>query len=141
MAIIRWSPWSISNFLEDDWEIPTFPGLNRLGQGLNLYETGNTVVAEAALPGIPEESIEVTVDNRIVRITGQMTEKKEEKRRNFMSTMSSSYNYSFRLPEEVQVDKDPKVELDNGILTLSFPKVTKEPPKKLKVIKKLKERK
>src|SRR5438067_1880409 len=98
MALIRWNPWSIDRFFDDDWELPTIPGISRLaGQGLNLYETNDAIVAEAAVPGIPEDRIDVTVDNNIVRVTASMEEKKEDKarRRYFMSSMNASYNYAF----------------------------------------------
>lgn len=144
MAIIRWNPWSIDRFFGEDWEMPTIPGLSRLaGQGLNLYETENEIVAEAVLPGVPEDRIDVTIDNGIVRISATMEEKKEDKakKRYFMRSMSASYNYAFRLPEGVVTDKEPNVELIDGVLTLRFLKVQKAPPKKLKVIKKFKETK
>jgi HSP20 family molecular chaperone IbpA len=144
MALIRWNPWSIDRFFEDDWDLPTIPGISRLaGQGLNLYETENEVVAEAALPGIPEENIDVTIDEGVVRIVGANVQKEEDKskRRNFMSTLSASYNYAFRLPQWVVADQEPVGTLADGVLTLRFQKVKKAPPKKVNVTKNTKETK
>ncbi len=141
MAIIRWNPWNISSMLEDDWDLPTVPGLSRLaGQGLNIYETEDALVAEAALPGIPEDKIDISVDDGVVRISASAEEKQEEKgkRRYFMSSMASSYNYSFRLPQGVVEDKEPAAELEDGVLHLTFNKVKKAPPKKVQVVKKSK---
>lgn len=124
----------LSSFFEDDLELPAIPGLNRLGQGLNIYETENSIVAEAALPGIPEDRIDVTVEDGVVRITGTTAEKAEDrgKRRYYMSSLSSSYSYAFRLPEGLK-EEEPQVELEDGLLRLTFPKMEKTPPKKLKV--------
>lgn len=136
MALIRWNPWSINRFFEDDWDLPTIPGISRIaGQGLNLYETEDAIVAEAAVPGISEDKIDVSVDEGIVRISATSEEKTEEKgkRRYFMTSMAQSYNYSFRLPQNVVSEEEPKAELDNGVLKLSFMKVKKAPPKKVKV--------
>lgn len=140
MAIIRWNPFNIQSFLEDDLDLPTMPLLSRLGQGLNLYETEDSVVAEAAVPGIPEDKIDVTVDNGIVHVTGSSEESQEEKgkRRYFMSSRSASFNYTFRLPEGLVEDKEPKAELHNGVLSLTFSKVKKVPPKKVKVTSRVK---
>lgn len=141
MAIIRWSPWNLERFFEDDWELPTIPGISKLmGQGLNLYETEDAIVAEAALPGMTEDKIDVTFDNGIVRVTASAEEKKEEKekRRYFMSSMTSSYNYSFRIPEGVVKAQEPSAELEDGILKLTFKKIEKKEPKKIKVTKKIK---
>lgn len=134
MALIRWHPWSIDRFFDEDWELPTIPGLSRLaGQGLNLFETNDAIVAEAALPGIPEENIDITVDKGVVRIVGSKKEKSHDGRRNYMATLSSSYNYAFRLPQEVIVDAEPQCELSDGVLTVAFPKTQKAPPKRLKI--------
>lgn len=138
MALIRWNPWNIREFFEDDFDLPTIPGLSRLGQGLNLYESQDALVAEVALPGITEDQIDVTVDEAVVRVSAQTSDQKEErtKRRYFMSSMASTYNYSFRLPEGLVADQEPQAHLSNGVLTLTFPKVKKEPPKKVKVLRK-----
>ncbi|MCL5784157.1 MAG: Hsp20/alpha crystallin family protein [Patescibacteria group bacterium] len=141
MPVIKWNPWNISSIWEDDLELPTVPALSRLmGQGLNLYETNDSVVSELALPGIPEDKIDVSVEDRTVRVTASVQEKQEEKgqRRYFMTSMASSYNYSFKLPETVAEGEEPQAELENGILTLTFKKVQKAPPKKVKVIAKAK---
>ncbi len=140
MAIIRWNPWNISSLLEDDWDLPTVPGLSRLGQGLNIYETEDAIVAQAALPGITEDKVDISIDDGVVRIAASSEEKQEEKgkRRYFMTSMASTYNYSFRLPGGMVEDKEPEAEMENGVLTLIFPKVKKTPPKKVKVVAKRK---
>ena len=141
MALIRWNPWNISSLLDEDWNLPTIPGLSRLGQGLNIYETEESLVAEAALPGIPEDQIDITVEDGIVRVTGQSEQTQSDKtdRRYFMSSMASSFNYSFRLPQAVLKDEEPKAEVEDGVLTLTFKKVEKVAPKKVRVVKKAKE--
>lgn len=137
MAIIRWQPWSLSSLMDDDWELPTIPGLSRLGQGLNIYETEDSIVAQAALPGVAEGKIDVSIDNSVVRITGTREEKQEQTqgRKYYMTSMASAYNYSFKLPDGVVADQEPKASLEDGVLTLSFSKVQKQPPKKIKVVK------
>lgn len=139
MAIIRWNPWNIDRMLEDDWDFPTIPGISKfMSQGLNLYETEDALVAEASMAGIPEDKIDVTFEDGVVRITGSVQEKEEEKdkRRYFMSSMATSFNYSFRIPEGIVKDEEPSAELENGILKLVFKKAEKKEPKKIKVSKK-----
>ncbi len=60
------------------------------------------------------------------------------KRRYYMSSLSSSFNYSFRLPQGIVADKEPAVEFDNGLLRMTFPKVQKKAPKKIKITAKKK---
>lgn len=137
MALIRWNPWNLSSLLDDDFDFPTVPGISRvMGQGLNIYETDNSLVAEVALPGIAEEKIDISIDGTVVRISATKEETQEEKNKKkyYMSSMAQSYNYSFRLPEGLIKDQEPEAVLDNGILTLSFKKVEPVAPKKIKVI-------
>lgn len=139
MALIRWNPWNLQNVLEDDWDLPTIPGLSRLaGQGMNIYETEDAIVAQVAVPGIPEDKIDVSIEKGVVRVSAATQEEKEEKgkRRYFMSSMQQSFNYSFRLPEGMLSDEEPSADLENGVLRLAFKKVAKTPPKKIKVAKK-----
>lgn len=134
MAIIRWNPWNISSLLEDDVDLPT--NLSRfIGQGLNLYETEESFVAEAAFPGVSEQDIDITIDQGIVRLSGKADESQEEKskKKYFMSSMASTYNYSFKLPEGIVQDEEPVAELQDGVLTLQFKKAKKAEPKKIKV--------
>ena len=95
MAIIRWNPWNLDRVLEDDFEFPTIPGISKfMSQGLNLFETEDALVAEASVPGIPEDKIDVTFEDGIVRVTGsvQQSEEDKTKKRYFMSSMATSFN-------------------------------------------------
>lgn len=136
MAIIRWTPWNLDRMFDDDFEFPTIPGISKfMSQGLNLYETEDSLVAEAALPGLKEDQIDITFDQGVVRITGsaQQAEEDKGKKRYFMSSLTTSYNYSFRVPEGIVKDDEPSAELKNGILKLKFQKVEKKEPKKIKI--------
>lgn len=135
MTLIRWNPWNLQSMLEDDWDMPTVPGLSKiLGQGMNIYESETEVVAEIALPGIPEERIDVSIDNKVVRVSAVNSQTEEDKsgRKYFMSSMAQSFNYSFRLPEGLDND-EPEASLQHGVLTLTFKKATPVAPKKIKI--------
>lgn len=135
MALVRWNPWNIDNFLED-FNLPTNI-MRGGGQGLDLYETEDEFVAEAALPGIPEDNIDVTVHGHTVHISGQNTQKDQEKgkRRNYMTSLNTAYNYTFQLPEGIVSDQEPKCELNDGVLTMEFPLEQEKAAKKIKVSK------
>lgn len=79
MVIIRQSPASAfrlpSVFDGDFW--PKFPSTEI--RGLNIYKTEDAVIAEAAVPEIPEDKIDLSVEDSTVRITAASEEKVEEK--------------------------------------------------------------
>lgn len=136
MAIIRWNPWNLERMFEDDFEFPTIPGLSKfMSQGLNLYETEDALIAEASVPGLTEDKIDITFDEGIVRITGSVQKNSEDdgKKRYYMSSMAESFSYSFRIPEGTVRDEEPSAELENGILRLTFKKAEKKEPRKIKI--------
>jgi len=138
MSISRWSPTSsISSFFEDGIEFHPLVSRNYSLSGFNLFENEKELVAEMAMPGIHEDRIDISVDGRMVSVSSTSEEKKEEKDKNkyMMKTMSSSFNYHFRLPEGVAT-KDPEAILKDGVLTLKFNKIVPDEPKKIKVSKK-----
>jgi len=141
MTLIRWNPWNLDRVMDDDFEFPTLPGISKfMSQGLNLYETEDSLVAEAHVPGIAEDKIDITYEDGVVRISGT-TEKKDEekgKRRYFMTSMATSFNYSFRIPEGIIRDEEPQAEIENGVLTVTFKKTEKKEPKRIKVLAKAK---
>lgn len=130
MAIVKWNPWNISPFFDEDWDMPTLKN-----QGLNIYETDDSIVAEVALPGIAEDKIDVSIDDGMIHVSATNESKQEEKdkRRYYMSSMAQSYNYSFRLPEGVKEDEEPEATLTNGVLVLNFKKAEPKQPRKIKI--------
>lgn len=136
MAIIRWSPWDLSRFFDEELNLPSQLSQLGLGQGLNLYETDDRVVAEAALPGIAEDKIDVSLDkNGVVHISASAENTQEENQniRHWVSSMRKSYNYAFSLPDGVSLAAEPRCETENGVLRMEFPKLKPEPPKKIRV--------
>lgn len=136
MSLTRWNPTSISSFFDDELDFPAFTSSRNISTGLNMYETDSEVVAEMAMPGVSEDKVDVSLDGRMVNVSSHIEEKKEEKdkKRYFVSSMSSRFNYSFRLPETVSGD-EPDATLTDGVLTLKFAKKVSENPKKIKVNK------
>lgn len=136
MSLMRLNPWNLDRILDDDFEFPTLPGISKLmSQGLNLYETEDSLVAEAHVPGISEDKLDITFENGVVRISGSAEQHDEEstKRRYFMTSMANTFNYSFRIPEGIVADQEPVAELENGVLKLVFKKAEKKEPRKIKI--------
>src|SRR3972149_2187116 len=134
MALIKENPWSIKTLSKDDLDLPVIEeGLSEVGQGLNIYETEKEIVVEVAVPGIPEDKIDVTIDDKMVRVSGSYDESREDKdkRKYFMVSIASSFDYSFRLPQGVVANREPGVEFERGVLRMIFPKLKKQAPKKI----------
>lgn len=137
MKLVRWNkPYSYwpSIFDEDFFEWPSISE----EKGLNIYETDSEVVVEAAVPGIPENEVEVTVEGNVLTISAEHEETEEEKDKKktvYKSTRQTSFNYSTSLPRAVDGSK-AMAEVENGVVKVIVPKTEETKPKKIEVTKK-----
>ena len=137
MAIIKWhsprpTPWP--SFYDDFFDWPNLSD----STDLDVYETDNAVVVEAAVPGIPEDKVDVTIEGNVLTITAtyeETEEEKEKKKTIYKSSRQSTFNYSTSLPRSVDSTK-AVAEVENGVVKVTVPKSESEKPKKIQVTKK-----
>jgi HSP20 family protein len=106
-------------------------GVEGSGSGLSVSEDEASVYVEAALPGIDPATVDISLEDGAVYITGQ-AEGAVEGRKYYRKT-ASEFNYSVVLPSEVDDTVEPKAESKNGILWLTFSKVPKAKAKKISI--------
>jgi len=138
MAIIPWKPFfNIDRFFEDeDWFLPVLPKNKIFEPAMDLYETDKEVIAEINAPGYDSDKFEVSVNDGLLKIRGEMEEKKEEKKRNYWrkEIREGSFEKVVRLPTAVDENK-VEATYEKGILRVVMPKIKKETKteKKIKV--------
>ena len=101
---------------------------------LDAYDDGDNLVVRASLPGVNPEDIDVTVEDRILTISGstKVDEKRDEDGYLLRERRTGSFYRTVRLPETVDANKgEPHYE--NGILTITLPKVEAKKAKHLTV--------
>jgi HSP20 family protein len=98
-------------------------GLPGTVPAVNIIENGDSFRVEAELPGIPPESVDVSVSSGFLTIKGEKKEEKEEKDENYIRRESSygSFCRQIALPETANSDK-AEATFKNGILTVKMPK-------------------
>lgn len=138
MSLIKWNrpvPAFWPSMLDDDFfKLADFAE----DKGLNVYETDDSVVVEAELPGIPEDDVNVTIEGNILTISGKSSETQEEKDKKkvvYKSSRQSAFTYSTSLPRMVDATK-AEAEVSTGVVTVTVPKTEEEKPKKIEVKKK-----
>ena len=108
-----------------EWSIP-----------LDIVQEEDKFVVRASLPGIAPENIEVSVDHGVLTINGRTEVEAEDQREegNYMvrERRSGSFVRSLRLPESVDADQ-ANPNFDNGVLTITLPKVESKKAKHLTV--------
>lgn len=116
-----------SIFEEDDWS-SFFPS-----SGLTISEDENHVFIEAAVPGLDPEKIEVTYEKGILWVRGNQEEQEEDKKKKFYRRASASFSYRVAVPGEIDDNQEPSAVYKNGVMKVSFKKLSKQEPRKIKV--------
>ncbi len=133
MAIVKWNPrgfWNFPTFLDDE----EFSDLT-VTEGLDVYETDNDVVVEAAVPGLREKDVNVTFEDGVLRINGRREETEEEKQKKKVVhrlQKISAFDYTATLPRPIDGAKI-EAEIDNGVLIVKAPIAPEAKPKKITV--------
>ena len=104
------------------------------GIPLDVVEKDDRIVVHASLPGVDPEQVHVTVEDDILTIRAE-TEVDEERRNGgylMRERRSGSFHRALRLPDTVDADKAEPL-YENGILTITLPKVEARKARELKV--------
>jgi HSP20 family protein len=101
---------------------------------VDVFETDDEVVVKATAPGMKAEDINISVTGDTLTIRGEVEEELEQEGVQYYvrERRSGSFSRSISLPTLVNADKS-KAEFENGILTLSLPKVEEVKPKTITV--------
>ena len=98
---------------------------------IDWKETPDAHVFKADLPGVNKEQVKVEVEEgRVLQISGEKKKENEEKNDKWHRIERSQGKFlrRFRLPENAKVE-EVKASMDNGVLTITVPKVEEKQPK------------
>ncbi len=106
-----------------EWAIP-----------LDVVEEGDNILVRASLPGVEPGDIDVTVENDVLTIKGHSKVEHEHQGANFLrrERRSGSFQRSLRLPDTLDAE-NARPNYDNGVLTVTLPKIEAKKAKKLTV--------
>jgi len=110
-------------------------GLRRAGAfpALNLWEDEQNIYAEAELPGLRMEDLEVYVVGNELTIKGERKDEFREKAGYHRRERGvGAFSRVLQLPAELDADRVEAV-LKNGVLTITLPKAEKAKPRKVQV--------
>ncbi|HEX9923889.1 MAG TPA: Hsp20/alpha crystallin family protein [Anaerolineae bacterium] len=120
-------------------EVTTLNGAERTRTGrvyvprVDIYETEHDIVAVADIPGIDENSIEITVEKNILTIHGRVEpEVLENVNLAYAEYDIGDYERRFTLSNEIDQDKI-EATVKNGVLHLRLPKAGPAKARKVSV--------
>lgn len=135
MALLRWSPFDAFAALERDMQdlmdrMPMRTGVRREPVGefvwrprVDVFREKDAVVVRAELPGVdPEKDIEISVEDRVLRIAGQRSFDREIDEEDFYLSERSfgRFQREIMLPQGVDVDQ-LQAHFENGVLSMTIP--------------------
>ena len=104
---------------------------------VDVVQEGEEIVVHASLPGVDPDDIEVSVEDSILTIKGSTKESRETTGHQEYDYLvkerrTGSFRRTLRLPKTADADK-ARPNYDNGVLTVSFPRLESKKVKRLKV--------
>jgi len=93
---------------------------------VNIRETNNAFLVEAELPGMTKEDIEITLENNLLKLSGERRFEKDVSEESYhrLERSYGSFLRTFSLPPEVKPES-VKARLVDGILIISIPTIEK----------------
>ena len=142
-TVTRWDPFqdalslreAMSQLMEESFVQPTAAqGGKKFVPALDLSETADGYLVEAALPGVKPEDVEITVENNVLTIKGETRKETDDKQRNFhrVERRFGTFQRTIGLPSTVKADQI-QASLTNGVLRLEIPKAEEVKPRKISV--------
>lgn len=139
----RLSPWADLDLLANRMNrIFTESGSGNLTCGttrvpaVSVEERDREVLLTAELPGMTEDSVEITLENNVLTISGEKREAREEGepsgKYHLVERSFGAFRRSFILPRTVRAD-GITADFDHGLLTVRLPKAEEAVSRRIEV--------
>lgn len=139
MAVIRWDPFremtqqtqsQINKLVDQVWGGRQESWL----PAIDVFDTKDAVVLKAELAGMDPDDIQIEVEDNVLTVKGErrFEEAVDEERYYRVERRFGSFQRSLALPQGVR-GEDISASYEDGILTISVPKVEEEKPKRIEV--------
>lgn len=100
----------------------------------DLYETGEAVVLEMAVPGVKADDLDIRIEGRQLTIRGTLPNitDNEDRRYWLQGIPRGEFSRSVTLPATVVID-NVQAKVSDGLLTLTMPKVPEAQAKRIAI--------
>ena len=145
MAVVKWDPFrefiSIQDRMNRLFEQTLSRSRGEEGAAtatwtppVDIYETPDTIVIKAELPGVSREDIEIQIDDNTLTLKGERRFSKDVQEEGYLRIERTygSFHRCFTLPATIQQEKIRAVCRD-GVLELALPKAEGSKPKRIAI--------
>ena len=144
MSLQRWDPYremrTMRNLMDRFFEEPY--RLLRMEEGeesrtmrVDMHETENEIVLEAALPGVKAEDCDISLRDDSITVSGEIkSERKEEEEGQvyLQERYYGKFQRTIPLPSPVNADK-VEATFHDGILRVVMPKTEEQKPRRISI--------
>jgi HSP20 family protein len=145
MAVVKWDPFrdlvSIQDRMNRLFEQTLSRSRGEEGvtattwtPAVDIYETADTIVMKAELPGVTREDIHIQIDGSTLTLKGERRFARDVQEESYLRIERAygSFHRSFALPATVQ-QENVRAVLRDGVLELTLPKAEDTKPKRISV--------
>ncbi len=112
------------------------PTLTAWSPPVDVRESDDDFVVTAELPGLAKDTVDITIENGVLSLSGEKKEEREEgvadSGRYVLERRYGRFQRSFSLPRGVDAD-NVSAKFSDGILTVTLPKSATAKPRQIKI--------
>lgn len=101
---------------------------------VDIQEREDGYRLQAELPGLTKDDINITLENNILRLSGERKFEKDVKKESYhrIERTYGTFTRSFALPSQVN-GEGVQAAFENGVLTITVPKAEQAKPRKITI--------
>lgn len=101
---------------------------------VDIQETPEGYKLLAELPGMTKDDINITLENNVLRLSGERKFEKDAKKESYhrVERTYGTFSRAFALPQQVQAE-GVQAGFENGVLTVMVPKAEQAKPRKIEI--------
>ncbi|MCQ1537109.1 Hsp20/alpha crystallin family protein [Methanosarcina sp. KYL-1] len=135
----RWDPFEeirrtqerLNQLFEDYMPMEEWGGSKIYAPAIDIMDEDDKLVVTTDLPGVNKEDIELSVKDDMLEISAKSGKEKEVEEEGYLRRERAYTRFyrAVRLPSNV-MDEGSTAKIENGVLTITLPKLKLEEPKK-----------
>ena len=101
---------------------------------VDIQETEDGYKLQAELPGLTKEDIQITLENNVLRLSGERKLEKDVNKESYhrVERTYGTFSRAFALPQQVN-GEGVHAGFENGVLTIVVPKAEQAKPRKISI--------
>lgn len=101
---------------------------------VDIQETDDAYRIQVELPGLSKEDVQITLENSVLRLSGERKFEKDAKKENYhrIERTYGTFSRSFALPTQVRSDK-VEAKFEDGVLSIVVPKAEQARPRRIAI--------